>query len=99
MTEFSGIHFDENDPYNYSEGKRLIRIVMGELRYHPELKALINTKVGGRDAITGKGRAGVWDYLHKRKTNHTLSQQAASLHPACSSLREATPWISTTKHH
>lgn len=63
LTEFSGLHFDENSPYNYLEGKRLIRMVMGELRYHPELKALVNSKVGGRDAITGKGRTSVWDYL------------------------------------
>ena len=55
LTEFSGIHFDENNPYNYYEGKRLIRLVMSELRYRPELRDLINSEVGGREAITGRG--------------------------------------------
>ena len=73
LTEFSGLHFDDNNPYNYSEGKRLIRMVMEELRYHPELKPLINTKVGGREAITGKGRAGVWDYLRLKGLDSDVS--------------------------
>lgn len=63
LTQFSGIHFDENNPYNYGEAKRLLRLIMEELRKRDELKAFVNLKAPGRGAITGKGRDHVWDYL------------------------------------
>jgi hypothetical protein len=69
LTEFSGIHFDENDPYNYGEAKRLIRLMMDELRQHSCLKSMIKPKASGRGAITGKSRGGVWDYLRLKGFN------------------------------
>lgn len=67
LTEFSGIHFDENDPYSYGEAKRLIRLMMDELRQHPDLEGLIDPKAAGRGAITGKHRPSVWDYLRLKR--------------------------------
>lgn len=75
LTEFSGIHFDENNPYSYGEAKRLIRLMMDELRVHPDLKGLVDPKSKGRKAITGKGEVVVWDLARlqglDRKANHT----------------------------
>jgi hypothetical protein len=75
LTEFSGIHFDENNPYNYGEAKRLIRLVMDELRQHSELQELIDPRPLGRKAITGKREVVVWDYIRLRgldsRASHT----------------------------
>ena len=73
LTEFSGIHFDENNPYNYGEAKRLIRLMMGDLRKHSDLKEFIDPKAAGRGAITGKSRVSVWDYLRLKGLNSDLS--------------------------
>jgi len=67
LTKFSGIRFDENDPYSYGEAKRLIRLMMEELRRHSELKPLINARAAGRGAITGKSRPSVWNYLRLKR--------------------------------
>jgi len=72
LTEFSGIHFDENDPYSYGEAKRLIRLMMEELRQHSVLKPVIS-KAPGRGAITGKSRGDVWDYLRLKGFNSKVS--------------------------
>jgi hypothetical protein len=66
LTEFSGIHFDEKNPYSYPEGKRLIRLMLGELRDRSDLKQIANLKAPGRGKITGRGVTHVWDYLRLR---------------------------------
>jgi hypothetical protein len=73
LTEFSGIHFDENDPYNYGEAKRLIRLMMEELRQHPGLKGLIDPKALGRGAIKGRQGTNVWDFLRLRHLDRDVS--------------------------
>jgi hypothetical protein len=72
LTEFSGIHFDDDNPYNYHEAKRLIRLIMDELRQHPDLSGFINSRVSGRGAITGKGGEAVWDYVRFRGLDQKL---------------------------
>jgi hypothetical protein len=42
LTKFSGVHFDEKNPYSYPEGKRLIRLMLGELRDRSDLKKIAN---------------------------------------------------------
>jgi hypothetical protein len=73
LTEFSGIHFDENEPYNYPEGKRLIKLMMDSLRQQPDLSGLINSRAKGRGAITGKRRETVWDYLRLKGLDSEVS--------------------------
>ena len=63
MTEFAGIHFDENNPYNYGEAKRLIRLIMEELRRHSGLREVIDPDAAGRGAIKGVRGTNVWDFL------------------------------------
>lgn len=76
LTEFTGIHFDENNPYSYGEAKRLIRLIMDQLRVHSELSGLIDPKSKGRKAITGKGEVVVWDYIRLRGLNRTANHTA-----------------------
>ncbi|RLA50126.1 MAG: hypothetical protein DRR42_14000, partial [Gammaproteobacteria bacterium] len=73
LTEFAGIRFDENDPYSYPEGKRLLRLMTGELRRHPDLKGVIDAKAAGRKAITGKRKSGVWDFLRLKKLDSSVT--------------------------
>jgi len=65
LTMFDGFRFNDKEPYTYSEGKRLIKLLGVELRKRKELvKTLgIDRTAPGRGAIT-RGEAGaVWDYL------------------------------------
>lgn len=72
LTVFSGIPFSNDNPYNYSEAKRLIKLVMGELRVRKDLKTQLgmNPHGIGRGAITGKDGAGVWDFLRLKTSNN-----------------------------
>jgi len=65
LTMFSGIHFDTDKPFNYLEGKRILKLAMGELRKRKDLVKQIsmNPQGEGRGAITGKESDGVWDVL------------------------------------
>lgn len=65
LTEFSGITFDEDNPYTYPEAKRLLKLMMPALRQDVRLiDALgIDPHDTGRGAIKGKAGSGVWDYL------------------------------------
>lgn len=67
LTEFTGIHFDEQNPYNYGEAKRLIRLLMDELRQHPGLDGVIHPAAAGRGAIKGRQGTSVWDFLRLRE--------------------------------
>ncbi|MDB4542668.1 PD-(D/E)XK nuclease family protein [bacterium] len=66
LTEFSGVHFDEKNPYSYPEGKRLIRLMLSDLRDRSDLRQIANLKAPGRGKITGSGVTHVWDYLRLR---------------------------------
>lgn len=68
LTVFSGIHFDQENPYSYHEGKRLLKLMMAELRNSQRLAEALNIDLDspGRPAITGKDRDSVWDYLRLR---------------------------------
>jgi len=64
LTMFDGLHFDEENPYTYSEGKRLIRLLGDELQKHPRLRKLgVDPKGQRRPAITGSGQIEIWDFL------------------------------------
>jgi hypothetical protein len=65
LTTFSGFPFDEDRPYTYREGKRLLGLSIRELRKNQELvkKLGMAPTVPGRGAITGTGQTHVWDFL------------------------------------
>jgi hypothetical protein len=65
LTAFSGIHFDNQNPYSYAEAKRLLRLMTDELRKRQTLvKRLgMNPTGAGRGAITGQDAGRVWDFL------------------------------------
>ena len=64
LTMFDGFQFSVDNPYTYGEGKRLLKLAMGELRKDSSLKALgMDPTAPGRSAITGRGQRAVWDFL------------------------------------
>jgi len=64
ITVFDGLKFDSEDPYNYREGKRLIRLLGDQLQCREDLKEIgVDTKGERRHAITGRGADLVWDFL------------------------------------
>ena len=64
LTMFDGLYFDEENPYTYNEGKRLIRLLGDELQKNPRLRKLgVDPKGHRRPAITGRGQSEVWDFL------------------------------------
>jgi len=73
LTVFSGIPFTEDNPYNYPEAKRLIKLAMEDLRSRKALvKQLgMNPKGTGRGAITGKDGVAVWDFLRLKGSKDT----------------------------
>ncbi len=63
LTTFTGIPFGPDHPYTYLEGKRLLRLLMTELRADSSLDAFGIQRLGdSRPAIT-EGADGVWDFL------------------------------------
>lgn len=78
LTEFSGITFDEDNPYTYPEAKRLIKLIMPALRKNSRLVDTlgIDPHDQGRGAIKGKGLNGVWDYLRFANLDASISNTA-----------------------
>ncbi|KMP10292.1 hypothetical protein UR09_06725 [Candidatus Nitromaritima sp. SCGC AAA799-A02] len=65
LTVFSGIPFNSENPYSYSEAKRVLVLAMEKLRNHKKLIKVLNIDSDreGRGAITGKDQPAVWDYI------------------------------------
>lgn len=64
ITVFDGLRFDDDNPYTYREGKRLIRLLGDLLQDRRDLHRIgIDPKGKRRAAITGRGADGVWDLL------------------------------------
>jgi hypothetical protein len=65
VTVFSGIPFGDEEPYNYTEAKRLLNLAMANLRKRKDLEQDLemNPSGSGRGAITGKTGKSVWDLL------------------------------------
>ena len=63
ITMFNGLRFDAESPYNYREGKRLIRLLGDELQARKDLQRELGVDPisKGRSAITDTN--GVWDFL------------------------------------
>jgi hypothetical protein len=64
LTTFTGIPFGAEVPYTYLEAKRLLRLLMADVRADASLDELGVDRVrGGRSSITGTAQNSVWDYL------------------------------------
>lgn len=65
ITMFDGLHFDDDNPYNYREARRLIRLLGDRLQQNKRLLNTLNIDPNGsrRPAITGRGHSYVWDFL------------------------------------
>lgn len=65
LTTFDGIPFRADEPYQYGEAKRVLKLLMGELRQRQDLREAFGVKRfgPGRAAITGRRGTSVWDFL------------------------------------
>ena len=65
LTVFSGIPFGKEEPYNYYEAKRVLRLAMDELRKRKDLENELgmDSESKGRSAITGRAGTRIWDFL------------------------------------
>ncbi len=64
LTTFTGIPFGAEVPYTYLEAKRVLRLLMADVRADASLAALgVDHVRGGRSSITGSAHTSVWDYL------------------------------------
>jgi len=71
---FDGLRFDDETPFTYREGKRLIRLMGDELQKRRELRRLgVDPDGKRRSAITGRGGGSVWDFLPLRVARNTAA--------------------------
>ena len=63
ITEFMGVHFDDDNPYSYREGKRQLKLLVNKIRKNKILSDELNIdlKAKGRSGIKKEGN--LWDYL------------------------------------
>lgn len=68
LTRFSGVPFSDDHPYTYLEAKRILRLLLDELRGRKDLRERleIDPKAPGRSSITGSKGHIVWDFLSLR---------------------------------
>lgn len=67
LTRFNGFRFDQEHPYTYREGKRLLNLATAALRGRADLRRLgVDPSGEGRPAITGSEGRAVWDFLQLR---------------------------------
>lgn len=73
LTVFAGIPFGKDNPYNYHEAKRVLRLAMDELRKRSDLerKLGMNPEGKGRAAITGRDGTRIWDFLRLMSSSDT----------------------------
>lgn len=68
LTRFAGVPFSDDHPYAYLEAKRLLRLMLVELRGRKDLRDRlgIEPRIPGRGSITGRKGRIVWDFLSFR---------------------------------
>lgn len=65
LTRFAGVPFDESNVYLYSQAKRLLGLLRGELLRDRRLERRLgmNRNCPGRGAIKGSSSSSVWDFI------------------------------------
>tara|TARA_B100001540_G_C15724768_1_gene604776 strand:- start:25 stop:1275 length:1251 start_codon:yes stop_codon:yes gene_type:complete len=66
ITEFTGINFNQNNPYSYLEGKRTLKLLIKKIKQNKILEKELNAD------LNGKGRGGIkkgnlWDFITFKK--------------------------------
>jgi len=76
LTIFTGIPFGPEDPYTYPQAKRLLGLLMGELRQDSRLRRQLGADPSskGRGAITGRTGQAVWDFLSLKSAPKAFTQ-------------------------
>ncbi len=72
ITEFTGVHFDDENPYSYLEGKRQLKLLVNKIKQNKILQEELNvdlSKEEGRSAIRG----GTWDILRFKSGVEVMS--------------------------
>lgn len=69
LTTFSGIPFHGDEPYNYPEAKRVLKLALDELQDNRTLEHELGMdhSLPRRGAITGKDGIAVWDFLQLKR--------------------------------
>lgn len=69
LTEFAGLPFNRDSPYNYRDAKRVLNVAMGALCKRSDLKREfhVDPEAERRAAITGREGESVWDFLRLRE--------------------------------
>jgi hypothetical protein len=98
LTMFDGFKFNDKNPYTYSEGKRVIKLLGEEFRKNKRLMREIglDSSGKGRAAITRGKDGGVWDFIPLRKArNATLFTEyphaTMGIHPKWTSVAVTIP--------
>lgn len=75
LTTFTGIPFDEDNPYSYREAKRILGLLLVEMRSHTVLAERLgaNLTAAGRKAITGTGTNSVWNFLRLGEVDNEVA--------------------------
>jgi hypothetical protein len=84
LTTFSGFPFGRDQPFTYLEGKRVLKLALGELRGRRDLvnQLGMNPKAVGRSAIKGRWGDEVWDFLSLGAIAECLTQKYLALSTA-----------------
>jgi len=75
LTKFTGIPFDIENSYSYSEAKRLLKLIIGEFKANKELvnELGLDLNLPGRGAIKGAKEIVVWDFLQFKEARGAKS--------------------------
>jgi hypothetical protein len=64
LTKFSGVYFSQQNPFTYLESKRILGLIMDELRRRKKLWKLgVDPSLPGRSAIKAYKSWAVWDFM------------------------------------
>ena len=56
ITEFTGIHFDDDNPYSYREGKRQLKLLVNKIRKNKILNDELNVDLKQKEEVELKKR-------------------------------------------
>jgi len=75
LTKFSGVYFDAERPYTYLEAKRILGLLIDELKKDRSFlkKAGIDPSLPGRGAIKGTKGSYVWDFMRIKESRRSTS--------------------------
>ncbi len=75
LTKFTGVPFNRDHPYSYLEAKRVLRLLLEELRKNRTFvrKMGIDLTLPGRGAIKGQSESSVWDFMRLKESAGTKS--------------------------